>query len=155
MPTIVPAPRKITPELAAELMRRRSEGARALEREFGISNQAIGKFFKREDAKGAAELEQANQQVRESPNADRHGDPTSPDRGHRDLSPTPAARLGVGGVPIFPNTPEGQAERFAYYEARKLNHLPHSLLDYHDVLHGRETPAERRAREGRTTDRRR
>jgi hypothetical protein len=29
-----------------------------------------------------------------------------------------------GGVPVFANTPEGQAERLAYYEARKLNHLP-------------------------------
>jgi hypothetical protein len=65
------------------------------------------------------------------------------------------ARLGYGGVPIFPNTPEGQAERLAYYEARKLNHLPNSLLDYNDVIRGRETPAERRAREGRTTGRRR
>jgi hypothetical protein len=58
-------------------------------------------------------------------------------------------------VPIFPNTPEGRAEQLAYYDARKLNHLPHSLLDYHDVIHGRETPAERRAREGRATSRRR
>jgi len=65
------------------------------------------------------------------------------------------ARLCYGGVPIFPNTPEGQAERLAYYDARKLNHLPNSLLDYHDVIRGRETPAERRAREGRTTGRRR
>jgi hypothetical protein len=58
-------------------------------------------------------------------------------------------------VAIFPNTPEGQAERLAYYEARKLNHLPDSLLDYHDVIRGRETPAERRSREGRATGRRR
>jgi hypothetical protein len=49
--------------------------------------------------------------------------------------------------------PEGQAERLAYYEARKLNHLPNSLLDYNDVIRGRETPAERRACEGRTTSR--
>ncbi len=45
-----------------------------------------------------------------------------------------------------PTPPGGQAERLAYYGARKLNHLPDSLLDYHDVLHGRETPAERRSR---------
>ncbi len=31
--------------------------------------------------------------------------------------------------------------------ARKLNHLPHSLLDYHDVSHDSEPPAERNARE--------
>jgi len=40
-------------------------------------------------------------------------------------------------------------------EVAPLNHLPHSLLDYHDVIHGRETPAERRAREGRASGRRR
>ena len=61
----------------------------------------------------------------------------------------------MGGVPLFPNTREGQYERLAYYEARKLNHLPHSLLDYHDVIHGRETPAERRAQEGRASGHRR
>jgi len=66
-----------------------------------------------------------------------------------------SARLGFGGVPIFPNTPAGRAERLAYYEARKLNHLPDSLYDYHDVFHGRETPAERRAREARASGRRR
>jgi len=58
-------------------------------------------------------------------------------------------------VPIFPNTPEGQAERLAYYEARKLEHLPDSLYDYNDASHGRETPAERRARERRANNRRR
>jgi hypothetical protein len=51
MPTIVPAPKKITPAIAAQLMQRRREGAsmRALEREFPLSNQAIGKFFKKEE----------------------------------------------------------------------------------------------------------
>jgi hypothetical protein len=63
-------------------------------------------------------------------------------------SPTPTlGRRDGGGVPIFPDTPAGNAERFAYYDARKLNHLPNSLLDYNDVVRGRETPAERRARE--------
>ena len=56
-----------------------------------------------------------------------------------------------GEVPLFPHTREGQAERLAYYEARKLNHLPNSLWDYHDVRRGRETPAERRAHEGRAS----
>ena len=51
------------------------------------------------------------------------------------------------GVPLFANAERGQAQRLAYYEARKLDRLPDSLLDYHDVLRGRETPAERRARE--------
>jgi hypothetical protein len=70
-------------------------------------------------------------------------------RGSASGSPT-----WVDGVPLFPDTPEGQAARFAYYEARKLNHLPASLLDYHDVVHGRETPAERRARAGGASRRR-
>jgi hypothetical protein len=50
------------------------------------------------------------------------------------------------GVPMFANA-ERQAQRLAHYDARKLDRLPDSLLDYHDVLRGRETPAERRARE--------
>jgi hypothetical protein len=58
-----------------------------------------------------------------------------------------------GGVPIFPDTREGLLERLAYYEARKLNNLPNSLLDYHDVRHGRETPDERRARKARAAAR--
>ena len=37
----------------------------------------------------------------------------------------------------------------AYYEARKLNNPPNSLLDYHDAKHGLEPPAERRARKER------
>ncbi len=56
-------------------------------------------------------------------------------------------------MPIFLKTREGLLERLAYYEARKLNNLPNSLLDSHDVLHGRETPDERRAREARATGR--
>jgi len=50
-------------------------------------------------------------------------------------------------VPIFPDTSAGLAERLAYYEARKLNYLPNSLLDYNDARRGIEPPAERRARE--------
>jgi hypothetical protein len=34
-------------------------------------------------------------------------------------------------------------------EARKLNNLPNSLLDYNDAKRGLEPPAERRAREQR------
>ncbi len=78
---------------------------------------------------------------------------------HEPSGPRPrqpsSARLGPGGVPLFPDTAEGRAERLAYYEARRLDQLPHSLYDYHDVLRGRETPAERRAREGGASGRRR
>jgi hypothetical protein len=53
------------------------------------------------------------------------------------------------GVPIFPDTRDGRAVRLAYYEARKLNNLPNSLLDYNDAKRGLEPPAERHARERR------
>jgi hypothetical protein len=37
-------------------------------------------------------------------------------------------------VPISQDeTPDGRAARLAYYEARKLNNPPTSLLDYHDA----------------------
>jgi hypothetical protein len=64
----------------------------------------------------------------------------------RPRSPAPSQHQGV---PIFPNTPDGHAARVAYYEARKLNNPPTSLLDYHDAKGGLEPPAERRARERR------
>jgi hypothetical protein len=144
-------------------MRRRSGGAsaRALEREFGISNQAIGKFFKREDAKRAAELDRANQQAREWRNARRRGDLTSPDpaRAPEHRKPEPAD----GGppleehsaqpsaerrIPFSRNTPvfETEEERFNYYAARR--HLSEiDMLNWNDVRRGKLTPYERRARE--------
>jgi hypothetical protein len=107
-------------------------------------------------AGGEADEAPARVCLRNPARAPEHG---SASRGERpdprresELRSPQALRLSAG-VPIFPNTRKGQAERLAYYEARKLNHLPHSLLDYHDVIHGRETPAERRAREGRATGR--
>ncbi len=39
-----------------------------------------------------------------------------------------------------------QAQRLAYYEARKLDRLPDSLLDWHNDRAGRLTFAEKRAR---------
>ena len=51
---------------------------------------------------------------------------------------------------MLANTERGQAERFADCEARKLDRLPDSLLDWHDVRAGRLTVAEKRAR-GRET----
>jgi hypothetical protein len=42
---------------------------------------------------------------------------------------TSTAKASFGGVPLFPNTRKGLLERLAYYEARKLNNQPNSLLD--------------------------
>jgi hypothetical protein len=53
------------------------------------------------------------------------------------------------GAPLFPDTPDGRAARLAYYEPRKLNNPPNSLLDYNDAKRGLEPPAERRARKRR------
>jgi hypothetical protein len=52
-----------------------------------------------------------------------------------------AALLVVAG--LVPDTPDGHAPRLAYYEARKLNNPPTSLLDYNDAKRGLETPTER------------
>lgn len=157
MPTIVPAPKKITPAVAAQLMQRRSEGAsaRALEREFDISNQAIGKFFRKEDAKRAAELERANQQTREGRNA--RGDRTRPDpaRAPEHRQPGPAD----GGPPLEERQPPRRLfysddvpkfasaeERLAYYEARRLDDPPYSIWDSNAVRRGELTAAERNHR---------
>jgi hypothetical protein len=37
---------------------------------------------------------------------------------------------------MFANTERGQAQRLAYHEASKLDRLPDSLLDWHDVREG-------------------
>ena len=81
------------------------------------------------------------------------GKDADPRPSSRRSSQTSTATGSLAGVPIFPKTHEGLLERRAYYEARKLNNPPNSLLDYHDVLHGRETPDERRARQARASRR--
>jgi hypothetical protein len=80
-------------------------------------------------------------------------EPANPRPSSRRSAQTSTATGSLPGVPIFPKTREGLLERLAYYEARKLNNLPRSLLDYHDVVHGRETPDERRARQARARSR--
>ena len=147
--------RKITP--GDQLLRRRAAGAslRELAPDAGVSHQALSAFFKRPEVVARMRSFERVERSAEAPDPanrrQRHASPPPSDRrpdGTGALLRQPStARLGDGGVPSFPNTPEGQAERLAYYEARKLNHLPNSLYDYHDVIHGRETPAERRARE--------
>src|SRR6266511_2402272 len=56
-------------------------------------------------------------------------DPAQPERDR----PRAPAITYHDGVPIFPDTPDGRAARLAYYEARKLNNPPNSLLDYNDA----------------------
>jgi hypothetical protein len=169
----VPAKAKLSDEQVKKIRRRVRAGARVTDiaAEYGVNRKTIRR---RLDAAELADLERAQHTAakragekrmkrllgsayRNPARAPEHG---SASRGERpdprrasELRSRQALPLGAGGVPIFPNTRKGQAERLAYYEARKLNHLPHSLLDYNDVIRGRETPAERRARDGRATGR--
>ena len=161
---------KLTEEQVKKLRRRVRAGARLtdLAVEYGVNRKTLRR---RLDALELADGERAGRTAARRAEEKRMKRLLGPDyrnperapeyrRGERPDPPAPAARpqpsaAVFGWVPLFPNTQEGQAERLAYYEARKLNHLPHSLLDYHDVLHGRETPAERRAREERASGHRR
>jgi hypothetical protein len=171
----VPAKAKLTPEQVKKIRRRARAGEQItdLALEYRVNRKTIRR---RIDAAELADAERARRTAAGRAEQKRMKrllgpDYRNPDRApeHRRDPPSdgqaetigvpsrqpPSARLSDGGPPHFPNTTEGQAERLAYYEARKLNHLPNSLLDYNDVRRGRETPAERRARERRTTDRRR
>ena len=171
--TSVPAKAKLTDEQVKRIRRRVQAGARVsdLATEYGVNRKTIrrrldaAELAAAERRRGSAARRAASKRMkrllgpdyRNPERAPEHRPAPRSERGERrdPAPPSSTARLGVGGVPLFPNTLEGQEERLAYYQARKLNHLPHSLLDYHDVLHGRETPAERRAREGRASGRRR
>jgi len=136
--------RKLSPDPALFRRRAAGESLRALAREYDVAHTSLSRDFATEE--GARRLLEAAQEL--AAERARHDEK----RGSRQPS---TARLGFGGVPLFPNTPSGQAERLAYYEARKLNHPPDSIYDYHDVIRGRETPAERRARQRSATGRRR
>jgi hypothetical protein len=65
--------------------------------------------------------------------------------------PSAQTRLSTSASTTTPwfAQPDGRAARLAYYEARKLNNPPTSLLDYNDAKRDLETPAERRTREQR------
>ena len=170
----MPSRAKLTDEQVKKIRRRVRAGARLtdLAAEYEVNRKTIRR---RLDALELAEAERARRTAASRAEEKRlkrllgrnyRNPERAPEHRHRerrDSSPPSvprsrqpsSARLGFGGVPIFPNTRAGRAERLAYYEARKLNHLPDSLYDYHDVFHGRETPAERRAREARASGRRR
>jgi hypothetical protein len=60
------------------------------------------------------------------------------------FSPQPrTVRVGSRDLLLFPDTPEGEEARFAYYEGRRLVDPPNSILDSNDVRSGRLTPLER------------
>jgi hypothetical protein len=171
--TPVPANAKLSEEQVKKIRRRVRAGARLtdLAAEYDVNRKTIRR---RLDALERAEGERAQQRAarraeqkrwkrllgadyRNPARAPEHRRATRQQRSDpRPASELPrsrqasSARVGVGGVPIFPNTREGQLERLAYYEARKLDNL-NSFLDFNDVRRGWETPAERRAREARTT----
>src|SRR6266545_2340258 len=129
----VPAKAKLSEEQVKKIRRRVRAGEHQTElaAEYGVDRKTIRR---RVDAADQADRERAQRRA----GAD--------SRPSSQPSAQTSTATGLGGVPIFPNTRKGLLERLAYYEAHKLNNLPNSLLDYHDVLHGRETPDERRAR---------
>src|SRR5439155_3845779 len=62
-----------------------------------------------------------------------------------DPSPSPSTSQH-DAVPIFLDTLDGRAARLVYYEVRKLNNLPNSLLDHNDAttaVHDRPTAIKR------------
>jgi len=134
----VAAPKKITPEMEAEILRRRAagEGIRSIANDFDIAHQTVSKLDKRAAQNRAAELERQRQteigQRRQAPQlpaltTDKHS-------------------LGQRSLPDGFGSWE---ERFAYYERRRLE-SEIDYLNFNDVRRGRETPAERRARETNT-----
>jgi hypothetical protein len=171
----VPATAKLTDAEVKKIRRRVRAGAgrSELAREYGVNRKTIKR---RLDALELAEaepgpqgevgeklarpLEQAPPRTgRAARGARTEAAPTeAPGAAHASSAARPrrlaSIWVGGGGVPLFPDTAEGRAVRLAYYEASELDRLPDSLYDYNDVIRGRETPAERRAREGRTGGRR-
>ena len=173
---VVPAKQKLNEEQVRKIRRRVRAGEHQTElaAEYGVDRKTIRR---RLDALDQADRERAQRRAarraeekrmkrllgsayRNPARAPEHQPATRAQReesaGSRPSS-QPSAQTstatGLGGMPLFPNTRKGLLERLAYYEARKLNNLPNSLLDYHDVLHGRETPDERRARQARASGR--
>jgi hypothetical protein len=146
----VPAKAKLTDEQVKKIRRRVRAGERItdLTVEYDVNRKTIRR---RLDALELADAERAGRTAarraaekrmkrllgpdyRNPARAPEHRrDPPPPSDKRPEIAGVPSrqlstARLGYGGVPIFPNTPDGHAERLAYYEARKLNHLPNSLL---------------------------
>jgi hypothetical protein len=174
---VVPAKAKLSEEQVKEIRRRVRAGERItdLAVEYGVDRKTIRRRLdaleraerKRAQERAAKRAEQKRMKrllgpaYRNPARAPEHQPANRAQRG-KDADPRPSSQRSsqtstatgsFAGVPIFPKTRKGLLERLAYYEARKLNNLPNSLLDYHDVLHGRETPAERQARQARASGR--
>lgn len=173
----VPAKAKLSEEQVRKIRRRVRTGERLTEiaAEYGVDRKTLRR---RLDAADQAERERAQQRAarraeqkrmqrllgsayRNPARAPEH-QPALPTQAREGADRTPSSQRfshrstatgSFGGVPIFLHTREGLLERLAYYDARKLNNPPNSLLNYHDVIHGRETPDERRAREARASGR--
>lgn len=127
----VAAPKKITPEMEAEILRRRGagEGIQSIANDFDIAHQTVSKLVKRAAQKRAAELERQRQ--------------TETYQGRQRLQP-----------PVFQTDEDSGGQRslpaaFGSWEQRKLESET-DYLNFNDVRRGRETPGERRARETNT-----
>jgi len=134
----VAAPKKITPEMEAEILRRRGagEGIQSIANDFDIAHQTVSKLVKRAAQKRAAELERQRQ--------------TETYQGRQRLQP-PVFQTDEdsGGQRSLSAAFGSWEQRFAYYEQRKLESET-DYLNFNDVRRGRETPGERRARETNT-----
>ena len=128
------APKKITPEMEAEILRRRAAGEPIvlIAADFPIVHQTVSKLAKRDAIRRDFELER---QARAAAEHERH---TGQQR-----TATPAKQ--IVGDPLLPAVFSNWDERLAYYQQRRLE-SEIDWLNYNDALRGRETPAERRAR---------
>jgi hypothetical protein len=134
----VAAPKKITLEDEAEILRRRAagEGIQSIAADFGIAHQTVSKLAKRVAQERSAELERQRRSE-----SDRRGQPLQ--------APALQTDERSAGQRFLPAVFRSWEERFSYYERRRLE-SEIDYLNFNDVLRGRETPAERRARETRT-----
>ncbi len=128
------APKKITPEMETEILRRRAagEGIVPIAVDLDIAHQTVSKITKRDAQKRATDRE-----------PERHSTaPRKPQAPKRQRS-EPAKQ--IVRHPLLPTVFANRDERLAYYQHHKLE-SQNDWLNYNDAIRGRETPAERRAR---------
>ena len=127
------------------IRRRRQAGELlcVLAHEHGVSSRNLRRRLKAADAAAAgAEPKRSGRQPKQASMVA----PTN--RPPRAQPPQAAASLPPRLEPhgLLPDGFSSWQQRLAHYEQRKLDSYT-ALLDYHDALRGRETPAERRARQ--------